>query len=104
MPITLEHLIYDDGEVAVGLVEVDGRTSNIAIRWRSNNNLMGGKTDWFVLPITYGEAICKRLLEQWAAATDCTGCSMITCFDEPGVAAMIRLLVDIEAISCGMCY
>jgi len=59
-------------------------------------NAMGGETDWFVLPHTFGSAIGKQLFEQYNAGLEG--------FDEIGIDILKKWLVDMDIISNTMCY
>jgi hypothetical protein len=109
--IQVQHQIYDDGVVAVALVTTSptSTSASIAMRWLepipyrgrdgqlvATTNLMGGSTDWFVLPWTLGAAIGRTLLQQQAAG--------LPGFDSEGFAALVRLLIDLEELPDAMCY
>lgn len=59
-------------------------------------NAMGGETDWFVLPFTFGAAIGKKLFEQYN-----TG---LIGFDTKGIEKLKKWLVETEIIDDAMCY
>ena len=59
-------------------------------------NLMGGETDWFVVPFTLAVGISRSLLE--LQATGKPG------FDPDGFRQMVEWLCDLEAINDAMCY
>jgi hypothetical protein len=59
-------------------------------------NSMGGETDWFVLPHTFGAAIGKKLFEQHHAG--------LKGFDKYGVVVLKDWLLDMEIIDNAMCY
>jgi hypothetical protein len=59
-------------------------------------NAMGGETDWFVLPYTFGATIGKKLFEQFNAGLDG--------FDTREVENLKNWLIDIEIIDNAMCY
>lgn len=59
-------------------------------------NAMGGETDWFILPFTFGAVIGKKLLEQYSAGLDS--------FDEKGIELLKQWLIDMEVIDDSMCY
>lgn len=116
MPMIVEHRVYDDGVVAAALLTHDKARSehesfarHLAIKWLlptsyrdkqgvevPTTNIMGGETDWFILPLTLGAAIGKQLIEQKAAG--------LPGFDEAGFAAMVEWLLEGEDIFDGMCY
>src|SRR5262245_54670709 len=97
----LQHVVYEDGVIAVALVFPSPSESSIslAIRWlkphpytRKNGqvvevtNHMGGETDWFVIPLTFAAAVGRTLVEQ--QATGLAG------FQSDGFAALVRWLVE----------
>ena len=108
--VTLQDLVYDDGEIAVGLVTVqdDDRRSHMALRWLApepcrkgqelvpTTNLMGGETAWFVIPFSLAVGIARVLTEQKAAGLEG--------FREEGFSKMVSWLVDLEEFNDAMCY
>ncbi|PKP17312.1 MAG: hypothetical protein CVU05_15770 [Bacteroidetes bacterium HGW-Bacteroidetes-21] len=59
-------------------------------------NAMGGETDWFVLPYTFGATIGKKLFEQFNAG--------LYGFDTREVENLKNWLIDMEIIDDAMCY
>jgi hypothetical protein len=59
-------------------------------------NIMGGETDWFILPHTFGITIGKKLLEQY--------CLGLKGFDIAGIEILKDWLVEFEAVDDAMCY
>jgi hypothetical protein len=59
-------------------------------------NAMGGETDWFILPFTFGAAIGKKLLEQYIAG--------LIGFDSKGTDKLKKWLIEMEVIDDAMCY
>lgn len=59
-------------------------------------NAMGGKTDWFILPFTFGAAVGKKLFEQHNAGLDG--------FDIDGINLLRKWLIEFEIIDDSMCY
>jgi len=59
-------------------------------------NSMGGETDWFIMPYTFGAAIGKKLFEQYNAGLDG--------FDQNGIEVLKSWLIDMEIIDNAMCY
>lgn len=57
---------------------------------------MGGETDWFVLPHTFGATIGKKLFEQYNAGLEG--------FDKSEVEILKNWLIDLEIIDNVMCY
>src|SRR5579862_5439277 len=106
----LLHLIYDDHVTAVGLVRSPERprAECFAIRYLEPRpytkdgqlvemtNLMGGETDWFIIPRTMGAAIGRTLIEQKVAG--------LTGFQEEGFAALVQWLIKDEELRDAMCY
>jgi hypothetical protein len=59
-------------------------------------NAMGGETDWFILPFTFGAAVGKKLFEQYNAGLDG--------FDIEGINLLRKWLIEMEIIDDSMCY
>ena len=74
--------IYNDGEIHVALMRYTGNESvyHVGLRWLeprpsrgrsgeavATTNIMGGATDWFLLPHSLGVAVAKTLLERHLA-------------------------------------
>lgn len=59
-------------------------------------NAMGGETDWFILPFTFGATIGKKLFEQYSAGLDG--------FDKMGIDLLKEWLIEMEIIDDSMCY
>ena len=59
-------------------------------------NKMGGETDWFILPHTFGITIGKKLFEQY--------CLGLRGFDEVGIEILKDWLMEFEAVDDAMCY
>lgn len=116
MPMRAEHEIYLDSVIAVALLvhdkapeDQESFSRHLGIKWLapknyrnkkgvegSVTNVMGGETDWFILPLTFGAAIGKQLIEQNAAG--------LPGFDEGGHQAMIEWLLEGEDIFDVMYY
>lgn len=110
----VKHPIYEDGEIAAELWATDATSAernlwHLAIRYLSPpdylrkdggtvkvSNVMGGETDWFVLPHSFGVAIAKSLIEQKVAG--------LSGFSEYGFARMVEWLIEMSEISDAMCY
>ena len=110
----VEHTIYEDEVIAVALLAEDTTYAeqslfHLAIRYvppRSYlnkdgsaakvTNLMGGETDWFIVPYSFGVAIAKSLIEQKVSG--------LSGFAEDGFAQMVNWLVELEEISDAMRY
>lgn len=59
-------------------------------------NAMGGETDWFILPHTFGATIGKKLFEQYNAGLEG--------FDKKALSILKDWLIDLEIIDDAMCY
>ena len=59
-------------------------------------NVMGGETDWFILPYTFGVVIGRMLFEQYSAG--------LLGFNKTGVEVLKEWQIEIEAINDAMCY
>jgi hypothetical protein len=109
----VEHIVYDDTVVAVCLLRLprdSAKTLHMAIRWtppgsvrhsdgseKPLTNLMGGETDWFIIPFTYAAAIGRTMVQQKAAGMD-------EDFQDPGFQALVDWLVQAEELPDAMCY
>lgn len=112
-----QQLVYDDGEIAVSLMadsvhKAEKMILHLAMRWlppksyqdRQGNsvgttNCMGGETDWFWLPTSFGYAVGRVLIEQKTASPE-----LVSYFDENGFAKLVQWLVDADELTSGMCY
>jgi hypothetical protein len=107
--VTVHQTVYNDGVISVGLVSSDEADVRVALRWLKPQpytnkegqevemtNVMGGETEWFILPRMFGAAIGRLLVEQ--RATGLHG------FDDEGLAALVRLLVEDEELHDCMTY
>jgi hypothetical protein len=106
----VQHVIYEDLVIAIGLVfgHGSGGNPNLAMRYLEPRpyvkdgktvevtNLMGGQTDWFILPQTLGAAVARNLIELKTAGLEG--------FNGDGYAAMVKWLVDDEELHDAMCY
>jgi hypothetical protein len=59
-------------------------------------NAMGGETDWFILPHTFGAVVGRKLFEQYNAG--------LCGFNKKAVKILKDWLIDMEIISDAMCY
>ncbi|MFY7732506.1 MAG: hypothetical protein ACOVSR_03410 [Bacteroidia bacterium] len=59
-------------------------------------NSMGGETDWFILPYTFGATVGKKLFEQFNAGLEG--------FDATEVEVLKKWLLEMEIIDDAMCY
>jgi len=103
--------LYKDSVIEVGIL-IDSENNslkNIALKYLKPknyndkdgnkifvNNKMGGETDWFILPHTFGITIGKKLFEQHS-----TG---LKGFDKLGVEILKNWLIEFEVIDDAMCY
>ena len=62
-------------------------------------NIMGGETQWFLLPHSFGVAVGRNLVEQEVA-----GDGLSNFFDEIAFKRMVDWLVEMEEFSEAMCY
>ena len=110
----VQYPIYEDGVIAVALLAQDTSSAerslfHLAIRYLSPQtyqnkdgsaatvtNLMGGETEWFIVPYSFGVAIAKSLIEQKVSG--------LSGFYEDGFARMVNWLIELEEISDAMCY
>ena len=108
--IQVQHVVYEDGDIAVALVQspTGGTGPSLALRWLApkpyqkdgktihTTNLMGGETDWFIIPFSLAVGVARALLEQKTAG--------LAGFDEQGFTKMVAWLVDLEELNDAMCY
>jgi hypothetical protein len=110
----IEFNVYDDGVIAVTLVaensdHAERNLMHLGIRWlpprpyRGKDgtmvevtNIMGGETELFLLPHTFGAVIGKEMVERKTAGAPG--------FDESGFAKLVVWLVDNNELEQGMCY
>ena len=59
-------------------------------------NAMGGESDWFILPHTFGAAVGKKLFEQYNAGLEG--------FDTAEIEILKKWLIEMEIIDDAMCY
>jgi len=103
--------LYSDSVIEVKILTDENNKSvkHIAVRYVTpcsykdkngvefiETNIMGGETNWFILPHTFGAVIGKKLFEQYHAGLDG--------FDKSGVEELKNWLVDMEIIDDAMCY
>ncbi len=106
-----EQILYKDSVIEVKILTDRDNESlkSIALRYLkpgnykgkdgqkvSMTNAMGGETDWFVLPHTFGTLIGKKLFEQYNAGLDG--------FDTKEIEILKNWLIDMEIIDDAMCY
>lgn len=104
-------IVYNDDVIEVCLVSdsENAEIKDIAIRYLKPKNYkgqdgtevkvtnaMGGETDWFIIPITFGIVIGKKLFEQRNAG--------LSGFTEEGYKELKEWLIDLEEIDDAMCY
>ena len=112
--IMITFAVYSDTVISVSLfaddeAKADKNLIHLAVRWLEpqpyrqkdgtlapTTNVMGGATDWFILPHSFGAVVGKRLVEQKVAG--------LAGFDEEGFAKMVAWLVDMEDLHDAMCY
>lgn len=106
-----DQILYKDSVIEVKILTDDDNEllKSIALRYLKTGsykgkdgqevlvtNAMGGETDWFVLPHTFGATIGKKLFEQYNAGLEG--------FDKRAVKILKEWLIDIEIIDDSMCY
>lgn len=106
-----EQTIYSDTVIEVSFFPDDGESDvkSIGIKYlqptdyvgKEGNpvkvsNAMGGETDWFILPHTFGAAVGKKLMEQWSAGLEG--------FNDKGLKMLKEWLIEYEIIDDAMCY
>ena len=112
-----KYIVYDDGVISVGLFARDAEADkehllNLGVRWvhpgsyRGKDgkfveitNIMGGETEWFILPHSFGVAIGRTLIEQNVA-----DCGLSNFFKEESFKRMVLWLTEMEEINGAMCY
>ncbi len=110
----LKSMIYEDPVIAVGLFtdyEIPGEKTffSIGLRWlpprqfsnkpgevMETTNVMGGETDWMLLPTSFGAAVGRRMVEQKNAG--------LAGFSEPGFSRMVCWLKEIGELCDSMEY
>ena len=109
----VQHLIYDDGVIAVALIAGDESAAarqlfHLGVRWLAPKsyrkagievavtNIMGGETDWFLLPHTLGVGVAKALIQRKAAEPEN--------FDGLAFSRMMTWLVAKKEVFDGMAY
>lgn len=106
-----DQILYKDSVIEVKILTEDDNESlkSIAMRYLKLGNYkdkdghdvlvtnaMGGETDWFVFPHTFGATIGKKLFEQYNAGLEG--------FDKSAVEVLKVWLIDMEIIDASMCY
>ena len=112
--MSIDYKIYEDEVIEVKLFAKDDNAEKyslfaLAIRYKKpfeysdksgnkfkTTNAMGGETDWFILPASFGYVVAKSLIEQ--KVTGLSG------FQDDGFKKMINWLVEMEEISDAMVY
>ena len=110
----IELTVYEDGVISVSIVAADACEAerslwHLAIRWLApqpyrdkvgnilqTSNVMGGETELFLLPHTFGAAVGRKLVEQ--------SVSGLPGFHVEGFTKMVTWLIDIEELTDAMCY
>lgn len=109
--------VYEDGDIAVALFAKDADADqkdllHLGVRWllpkpcqRKDGrvvqltNIMGGETDWFLLPHSFGVAVGRTLIEQKVS-----DCGLEQFFNPDGFKRMVTWLVEMEELTGSMCY
>ena len=104
-------IIYNDNVIEVCIIpnSENEELKSLAIRYLKPKNYqgkdgkeiqvtnaMGGETDWFILPFSFGVAIGKKLFEQKGAG--------LIGFNENGFDELKKWLIEMEEIDDAMCY
>jgi hypothetical protein len=111
------YIVYEDGVISVGLFAEDDKADrmhllNLGMRWLSpkpykgkegelieTTNIMGGGTEWFLLPHSFGVAVGRRLIEQKVA-----NCGLAEYFNDKAFKRMVSWLIEMDGLSDSMCY
>lgn len=111
------YIVYRDGIIAVGLFAENASEDkrnilHVGLRWlppetyrrqdgqaQQTTNVMGGETQWFLLPHSFGAAVGRKLIEQRVVDR-----GLAQFFTEPGFERMVSWLVEGDELSDGMCY
>ena len=106
-----DKILYEDSVIKVKiLIEKSNKSlKSIALKYskpvnysdKNGNkiivtNAMGGETDWFILPYTFGVSIGRTLFEQYNAG--------LLGFDKTEIEVLRQWLVEMEVINDSMCY
>lgn len=112
-----KYTVYNDGEISVALFAKDDEADqkhllHLGLRWlhpktyKNKNgqpiettNIMGGETQWFILPHSFGVAVGRTLIEQKVA-----DCGLASYFNEQAFRRMVSWLVEGEELSDTMEY
>lgn len=110
----MEFTVYSDGVISVSLIAEDVDRAekhlwHLAVRWlppmtcrdkagnvMQTTNIMGGETEPFLLPHTFGTAVGMRLVEQKVSG--------LSGFHDEGFSRMVAWLVDDGELTDAMCY
>jgi hypothetical protein len=111
-----KYTVYEDGEISVGLFAEDAKADqkhllHLGVRWLrpkaykgkdgkpvETTNIMGGETQWFLLPHSFGVAVGRTLIEQKVAN------GLEGYFNEQAFRRMVSWAVEMGELSDGMCY
>ena len=102
-------IIYKDEVIEVSIIQDIDRTESIALRYvkpvnyvtnekkavKMTNN-MGGETNWFILPNSFGEVVGKKLFDLKNAG--------LKGFSKAGFNKLSKWLIEMEVIDNGMSY
>jgi hypothetical protein len=112
-----KYIVYDDGVISVGLFADDAEADqkhllHLGMRWLhpeshqgkdgqlvETTNIMGGETQWFLLPHSFGVTIGRQLIEQKVADR-----ALADYFNEEAFKRMVAWLVEMEELSDALCY
>jgi hypothetical protein len=114
---TPSYLVYDDRVISVALfaenADADAKhLLSLGIRWLrpetirgrdgsslQTTNAMGGETEWFLLPHSFGAAVARTMIEQKVA-----DCGLADSINGQGFKRMVAWLVEMEELTDAMCY
>ena len=106
-----DKILYSDSVIEIKLqIEKDNESlKSIALRYLEPMNYkdkggagivvtnnMGGETDWFILPHTFGAVVGRKLFEQYNAG--------LCGFDKNEIESLKNWLIELEIIDDAMCY
>ena len=110
------YLVYEDGVIAVALFAEDASADrkdvlHLGVRWLKpfmknrtgelvlGTNVMGGETEWFLLPHSFGASVGRTLINQKVS-----NCGLADYFNPRGFKRLTKWLVEMEEIDSSMCY
>ncbi len=109
--MTPEIIVYNDAVFAVGMINTNKEKEifHLSIKYAKPepirnqrgqieeiSNIMGGETDWFILPHTFAVGVVKVLIELKVSG--------MFGFSEEGFQKMVNYFVEMEDIQDGVSY